>query len=149
MELQVNPKLPTLMILGRKAEGALMPSQIAWLRQSDEDRSKSRNVQQKLLAAGLDVLEVDPESETLKKIQSADLIIIEDYGQSHRNLSSLLHQVRIHSHAPVVMLTDNQTFDWSSSAIAAGADAIVTIATADEVIIARCQALLRRWRAGQ
>lgn len=126
-----------------------MPTQIAWLRQGDVDRSKSRNIQQKLITTGFDVLEVNPENETLKKIQNTDLIIIESYGHFHRDLVSLLHQARMHSHAPIVMLTDNQTFDWSSSAIAAGADAIVTIATADEVIIARCQALLRRWRSGR
>ena len=126
-----------------------MPTQVAWLRQGDEERTKSKNLQQKLMATGINITEIDPESGAFESVQSTDLIFIEYYGYFHRDIATLLSQLRNNSQAPIVMLTDNQTFDWSSSAISAGADAIVTVATSDEVIIARCQALLRRWRAGR
>ena len=148
MELQVDPKLPKLMIGGR-AEGAVMPSQIAWLRYGDEERSKSKSVQQKFKTSGMLVAELDAEGGSLAELHDADLIVVEYYGYFPTDLASLLNQVRSSSQAPIVMLTDNQSFEWSSAAIAAGADAIVTVATADEVITARCQALLRRWHGRQ
>lgn len=122
-----------------------MPSQITWLRYGDEERSKSKSVQQKFKTNGMIVVEVDAEGTSLAELHDADLIVVEYYGYFPTDFASLLSQVRSSSQAPIVMLTDNQTFEWSSAAIAAGADAIVTAATADEVIIARCQALLRRW----
>jgi DNA-binding response OmpR family regulator len=126
-----------------------MSSQIAWLRHGDEERSKSKNVQQKLKANGVALIEIDPETSAWALLHDVDLIVAEYYGYFPADLASLLSQVRANSQAPVVMLTDNQTFEWSAAVIAAGADAVVTVATADEVIVARCQALLRRWRAGR
>jgi DNA-binding response OmpR family regulator len=56
-----------------------------------------------------------------------------------------LDRVRSKSKAPLIILTDNATLDWSLLALREGADAIFTMNTPDEIIFARSNALLRRW----
>lgn len=146
MEVQINQKAPLAIAFGRNAEEAMMSTRVAWLRQGNEESAKSKSLQQKLIERGLECALITIQDDNWEQIRDIDLILVEAIGRFHQDLLALLAEVRTHSHAPVVMLTDNQTLDWSSAAITAGADAIVNIATPDEVIIARCNALLRRWR---
>jgi DNA-binding response OmpR family regulator len=53
--------------------------------------------------------------------------------------------VRLLTQAPLIVLTDNHTLDWSIRALHSGADALFTINMPDDVIVARSKALLRRW----
>ncbi len=146
MEVQINQKAPQAIAFSRNAEEAMMSMRVAWLRQGNEESAKSKSLQQKLIERGLECTLITIKDDNWDQIRDIDLILVEAIGRFHQDLLALLTEVRTHSHAPVVMLTDNQTLDWSSAAITAGADAIVNIATPDEVIIARCNALLRRWR---
>lgn len=74
-----------------------------------------------------------------------DLILLECLNAVENEMLLLLSCIRNANRAPLMMLTDNHTLDWSLCALQAGADAIVTVNTPDEIIIARCNALLRRW----
>jgi DNA-binding response OmpR family regulator len=146
MEVQINQRTPQAIDFGTKAEGAMMSTRVAWLRQGHEESAKSKSLQQKLTERGLQLAFVNINEEDFTQIRNIDLILVEAFGHFREDLTSLMTQVRTHSHAPVIIVTDNQTLDWASTAITAGADAIVPSATPDEVILARCNALLRRWR---
>lgn len=80
-----------------------------------------------------------------KPLQCA-LILLECVETVEVEMLNRLDQVRAQSNAPLVVLTDNTTLDWSLLALREGADAIFTLNTPVEVILARTQALLRRWR---
>lgn len=74
-----------------------------------------------------------------------DLILLQVANQSLGQVHRLLTQIRAQSWAPVILLTERQVLEWSLTTLPAGADAVIGLHTADEVIVARCQALLRRW----
>jgi len=63
-----------------------------------------------------------------------------------QDMLTSLEQIRTYSNAPLIVLTDNPTLDWSLLVLREGADAIFTLNTPDEVILARSTALLRRWQ---
>ena len=76
-----------------------------------------------------------------------DLILFEYFDHVESEIRNVISQIRRGSRAPLLMLTDDQSVAWSVDALNAGADAIFTVSTPNEVILARCNALLRRWLA--
>ena len=74
-----------------------------------------------------------------------DLILMEYFDHLENDMSAALSKIRTESRAPLMMLTDGQTTDWSVNALKAGADAIFNLNTPEDIILARCNALLRRW----
>ena len=74
-----------------------------------------------------------------------ELIMLECVDVYEQEMLIRLDFVRQGSRAPLIVLTDNHTLDWSLLALREGADAIFTLNTPDDVIVARSNALLRRW----
>lgn len=95
--------------------------------------------------AGIDVWIVNGSDLPLEQMLCFDLILLESFGAAKKELPPALYRIRIGSRAPLVLLTDERAIEWKIQALRAGADAILTMATSADVILARCQALLRRW----
>jgi len=74
-----------------------------------------------------------------------DLIMLECVETGEEAMLRQVNCIREVSQAPLIVLTDNHTLDWSLHALREGADAIFTLNTPDDVIVARSNALLRRW----
>jgi hypothetical protein len=80
-------------------------------------------------------------------IADCDLILFEAFGQVSLEQQAALNRIRLGSLAPVVMLISGVRPDRTIDGILAGADAVIPLSTANDVIVAHCQALVRRWRA--
>ena len=75
-----------------------------------------------------------------------EFIVICVPDQLHDQVPALLACIRASSHAPVVVLAEASADEWSLAMVRAGADAVLDQVTPETVILARCIALLRRWR---
>jgi DNA-binding NarL/FixJ family response regulator len=77
--------------------------------------------------------------------RSFDLIVMGIDTQTLGQVATAILQVRACNHAPIVLLTEHEPLEWSLATLPAGADAVLSIHTPEEIILARCMALLRRW----
>ncbi len=126
-------------------------TQIAWLRQSGLFNHHHNHLFEKFTNAGMSISFLNSEALSTNQLLTSDLILFEsqrciadrtDHDRTHK----MLGHIRCQSRAPLVLLTDEQPIEWYISAIHSGADAILPLSTANEIILAHCNALLRRWR---
>ena len=80
-------------------------------------------------------------------VADCDLILIEAREELTSKQWQALGWIRVGSLAPVVILTGEKPSADTANQIAAGADAVISLQLATDVIAAHCQALIRRWRA--
>ncbi len=124
-----------------------IPQQILWVRAHTDQRPKALTLLERFNHSGLTVHicksfeDLDFPTSALRSM----LIMLECVDAVEQEMLQQLDSVRSHSKAPLVVLTDNTTLDWSLLALREGADAIFTLNTPDEIILARSNALLRRW----
>ncbi len=121
---------------------------VAWLRQPGRERAKIARLLKHFSNAGMKISMVEVSgghNPLLEQILGFDLILMEYFDHLESEMSAALSKIRTESRAPLMMLTDGQTPDWSVNALKAGADAIFNLNTPEDIILARCNALLRRW----
>jgi hypothetical protein len=75
-----------------------------------------------------------------------DLILYEAGSRYAVELQATLNWVRTSSRAPLVVLAGGASAEEALLALVAGADAVITPAIRQEIAVAHCHALLRRWR---
>lgn len=127
----------------------VLSKRLLWFRTRATQRPKLVTLIDRFESSGMDVQILDAVQGA--KLNGATLhcalIMLECVDMVEQEMLSHLAQVRSNSNAPLIILTDNATLDWSLLALREGADAIFTLNTQDEVILARSSALLRRWAA--
>lgn len=125
----------------------VVPFRLHWFRSGDIQRPKVTTLLDRFNSEGMEVHITDLSKG--KKGSSQDfvgeLIMLECVDVYEQEMLIRLDFVRQGSRAPLIVLTDNHTLDWSLLALREGADAIFTLNTPDDVIVARSNALLRRW----
>ena len=94
-----------------------------------------------MIVIDLDLLSKLP----IDQVSDCDLILYEAFGPGDQ-FGDALTRIRQASHAPVVILTSSNHSDRTIDALRAGADAVIPLNIAHEVIVAHCSALMRRWR---
>ncbi|MBV7336209.1 hypothetical protein KFU94_49835 [Chloroflexi bacterium TSY] len=85
------------------------------------------------------------ERKSLEQLFYYDLILMEPPDSMNLHTYQALNRIRLGSRAPLLLLTDDHPVEWSINAFRCGADAILPWSTSNDVIVARCKALLRRW----
>lgn len=80
------------------------------------------------------------------RLAECDLILVEAFGPVTDEQQATLDQIRQSSRAPMVMLTTGERAERTIEGLLAGADAVISLTTALEVMVAHCRALLRRWQ---
>jgi len=75
-----------------------------------------------------------------------DLIMFEAIEQISNENQAALNWIRMGSRAPLVMLTAGTRPERTISGLMAGADAVMSLTSSWDVIVAHCYALIRRWR---
>lgn len=120
------------------------PLRVVWLQQTYQQLPKALALRTRFTDAGMQVKlhQLDVEDGALLE---GELILLECLGMFEQEMMKILLKLRLFSKAPLIILTDNYTLDWSLRALHSGADAIFTVNMPDDVIIARSKALLRRW----
>ncbi len=125
-------------------------ARLLWVRRTGRAINKSASLLHRFADAGIQIWVIEANDLAdliIDQMTDFDLILFEYLDHVESEMKTAVSQIRAGSRAPLLMLTDNPTSDWSVSALRAGVDAICAPNTPDEVILARCTALLRRWLA--
>lgn len=120
------------------------PLRLVWLQQTFQQLPKALALRTRFTDAGLQVNIHQLDLEGGVPLEG-ELILLECFGMFEQEMMRVLLKLRLFSKAPLIILTDNCTLDWSLRALHSGADAIFTVNMPDDVIMARSKALLRRW----
>ena len=133
----------------RANQSELLATRLLWFRTNHAQRPKVVTLIDRFDSAGMNiqVLDIVQEGGFNETHFNCALIMLECVEVIEQEMLARLDQVRAFSNAPLIVLTDNATLDWSLLALREGADAIFTLNTPDEVILARSTALLRRWHS--
>lgn len=142
--LQNGTRLPTPPI---QPQIYPIPMRLLWFRANHAQQPKVSTLLNRFGNEGMDIRIIDAADENRGAIQkqACELIILECINTSEQDMCARVSMVRAGSRVPLIVLTDNHTLDWSLLALREGADAIFTLNTHDDIIIARSTALLRRW----
>ncbi|MEM7530738.1 MAG: hypothetical protein AAF639_01065 [Chloroflexota bacterium] len=128
-------------------------TKIAWLRNDARTHIKSQQLIEKFSDQGMDIWVMNVQNFPVEKVICFDFFMLEyaDTETTHSQMQPIssinhtLQDIRSSTFAPLVILIEGQEMEQVLHVIESGADAILPINTASEVILARCQALLRRW----
>jgi DNA-binding response OmpR family regulator len=123
-------------------------TRLVWVRQPGKELPKSLNLLNRFSAEGIDIWVIEASNLAnlvIEDLTDFDLILFEYFDHVANEMKAVVNRIRLDSRAPLMMLTDDHSVACSLDILRAGADAIFTISTPDEVILARCNALLRRW----
>lgn len=116
-----------------------------WLQPSDDEGVMGQTLHERLAAQSLLLYNMSQESTPGEACRYFDLILLRVTDQTYAQVREMIYQIRAFNRAPIMLLTDQQTYEWSLVALPAGADAVVLADAPTEIIVARCLALLRRW----
>lgn len=124
-----------------------IPMRLLWFRTNHVQQPKVSTLLHRFDSEGMEiqVIESIDDTQTSVKKLACELIMLECINTAEQDMLIRLNSVRANSRVPLIVLTDNHTLDWSLVALREGADAIFTLNTPDDIIIARSNALLRRW----
>ncbi len=142
---KTSGQLSTAQKLQQATYSSVPMAQIVWLRQRNELDSKSENLYAQLQNQGFSLVTVDAFEITSQQLLDADLILVNAFGQVDGMVETIVSRVRFESRVPLIMLTDGYSTEQLVTALTAGADAIWSLNTPIELLLARCKALLRRW----
>ena len=137
-----NPTMATCRLYPKNLESNI---QVAWVQQSGRIDCRCHRLLEQFANAGMNISHLNSDEPQVDRILRSDLILFESYGRISYKTHNTLGNIRNRSRAPLVLLTDDQPVEWYINAIRAGADAILPLSTSNDIILARCNALLRRW----
>jgi DNA-binding response OmpR family regulator len=119
---------------------------VAWVRTSQDPNKNSDRLSQMFTEEGLSVQIVEIDSTLYDHIGRFDLIMLESFGQVDANTLAAVETIRMGSRAPMVMLMSSYARTETIDALQAGVDAVWALGMPREMLLARCRALLRRWK---
>lgn len=117
---------------------------VAWIQQNLQQLPKALSLRTRFSDAGMSVNTHQWKFDDVGPLE-CELILFDCCTMIEQEMMRFLLKIRFFSQAPLIVLTDNHTLDWSVTALRGGADAIFTVNMPDDVILARSNALLRRW----
>jgi hypothetical protein len=117
---------------------------VVWLQQTAHSLPKAVGLRTRFGDAGMQV-HLQQRNDDVETKLDGELILLECLGMYEQEMMIAVVTVRHLTQAPLIVLTDNHTLDWSIRALHSGADAIFTVNMPDEVIVARSKALVKRW----
>lgn len=117
---------------------------LVWLRQRQPPSADERILQSTFVQEGLSLEMVDTCEISNATLAKADLVLTNAYETMTSTTATLVARLRYRTRAPIVILTGRYSPDDLVRALRAGADAIWTVDTPPNVLLAHCWALLRR-----
>ena len=119
---------------------------VAWVRTSQDPNKNSDRLSQMFTEEGLSVQSVENDEYLYDHLGRYDLIMLESFGQVDADTLAAVESIRMGSQAPLVMLMSSYARAEMIDALQAGADAVWALGMPREMLLARCRALLRRWK---
>lgn len=84
---------------------------------------------------------------SVQMLKGVDMVLIDAFDDFDRIVQMAAVHIRIKSRVPLVLLTWDHSSQQLVLALRSGIDAILSCQTPPDLLMARCNALLRRWRA--
>lgn len=132
----------------RPRAGAHQPvARLAWLQGVGPQRELLYRLENKFDEQGIPISVTAVDLRDSDVFPYYDLLILEYLRCNRRELARMIAYIRRACAAPIIVLARCAVGELTVAALRAGADTVIPLNTADEVIVARCQALLRRWHA--
>lgn len=119
---------------------------IVWLRQRNHIEEPRQELANQMRTQGVTLTIVDAFEVSSDELLRADLILLDAFDSLEGSIEMVVARVRFESRVPLIMLTNGYSSEQLVGALTAGADAIWSQHTPIELLVARCKALLRRWR---
>ncbi|MBI3960753.1 MAG: response regulator transcription factor [Chloroflexi bacterium] len=120
-------------------------ARIVWLRQRNRMDDKGQELYRHMQNQGLSLTVTDVFDVSSAELLRADLVLLDAFDSVEGSIETVVARIRFESKVPLVMLTDGYSTEQLVTALTAGADAIWSLNTSVEVLLVRCNALLRRW----
>jgi hypothetical protein len=137
---------------GRQEKNPPLPThsdRILWLCASPEMCDPYAGLLSKFRSTGLFLAMAPPSAYRSQQLAAFSLLLISIDTKLYAETIALVEELRTMTRAPIVLLTLGNSLPWFAEAIEAGADMVVGVTTPDDVIVAHCLALLRRWPTGR
>lgn len=132
----------------RPRTGANRPAaQIAWLQGAGPQREIVHRLESQFEEQGIPIRVTTVGLSESDVFPYYDLLILEYLRCNRRELARIIAHIRRACAAPIIVLARCAVAELTVVALRAGADTVIPLNTTDEVIVARCRALLRRWHA--
>lgn len=128
------------------APSPLPKAKILWLRQRQPVEYGASDLYSHMRNRGMNLHSADALTVNSQQLAEADLIFLDALGQVEGIVETVVSRIRLESRVPLVMLTDGHSTEQLVIALAAGADAIWSLNMPLKVLMARSEALLRRWK---
>ncbi len=122
-------------------------ARIAWLQGAGLQRELIHRLEHKFDEQGTPISVTTVDLNDSDVFPYYDLLVLEYLRCNLRELARIVAHIRRSCAAPIIVLANCAIADMTVAALRAGADTVIPVNTDDEVIVARCQALLRRWHA--
>jgi DNA-binding response OmpR family regulator len=116
-----------------------------WIQATPEEPSRAAKLRSSLAQQGIAVDLITFLDKEQPNWPAFDLILFCAPDNFSQRIADCLTQIRAQSRAPILLLTESASLEWPLATLPAGADAVIVLETPDEVFLARCTALLRRW----
>jgi hypothetical protein len=116
-----------------------------WLQPRGEDNPQVERLRSKLAANGLLVYSLNTDPPLGEACRSFELVILRVSKQTLGEVVGAVHEIRASSLAPILVLTNQPRPEWSLDLLPAGVDALLSLTMPEDIIIAHCAALVRRW----
>lgn len=81
-----------------------------------------------------------------RPLAGVDLVLLDAFEDFENVIQIAAIRVRLKSRVPLVLLTRDYTSEQLVLALKSGVDAILSCQTPPDLILARCNAMIRRWR---
>ena len=124
---------------------SMLTARIVWLRQPNRVDDKGQELYRRMQAQGLALTIVDAFDVTADELLSADLLLLDAFDSLEGSIEMVVARIRFESRVPLIMLTSGYSSEQLVTALTVGADGIWSLNTPVELLLARCNALLRRW----
>ncbi|NJN84573.1 MAG: response regulator transcription factor [Caldilineaceae bacterium] len=121
------------------------PVHILWLYNRDRQPNISHPLVRHFKAHHTELWLMDPQTLPFQELVNFDLLVVEEEVGEPASSLRLVEHVRLHSYVPMVVIANTTDSEWAIQLLEAGADAVLTTQVRPEVIVAHCQAILRRW----
>lgn len=130
---------------GHESHTGMWGARIVWLRQRNRKDDKGQELYRHMQSRGVALTVADIFDVSSSELLRADLVLLDAFDSLDDSIEMVVARIRFESRVPLVMLTDGYSTEQLVTALTAGADAIWSLNTPVEVLVLRCNALLRRW----
>jgi DNA-binding response OmpR family regulator len=122
----------------------ILPARIVWLRQHCHQEPAVLRLQERLQMQDLELKVISISDLTDLHFSTADLVMLDACERMEDIAEILVPRIRMETRVPLVIVTNCYSTEQLVTILTLGVDAIWSLDTSLEVLMARCKALLRR-----